>query len=115
MKERQLQKQRRELEEEIQCIERKKVVQQQENEKAHNLAQQHRENKYYEQIFEQKLKQMQNMASGLSGAVPQQPSAKGMEIDYTKSRFHAVNAPAVAAPTTVPKSFEDKMKQLENF
>ena len=38
VKERQLMKEKRELEEEIQCIERKKTVQQKESENAHKIA-----------------------------------------------------------------------------
>ena len=85
-KERQLEEEKRKLEEQMLCIERKKQVQTQESNYAHNKAQKYRMDKEHSEILEREianLKKDQHPAPG-------KDIAGFKNIDYTQTRFHTI-------------------------
>ena len=73
---------KRQLEEEIQCIDRKKMVQVNETNYAHRKAQQYKEEQKIETQLNQQLAQMK-------GGQDNKPKDV-KNIDYTQTRFHNV-------------------------
>ena len=73
---------KKQLEEEISCIERKKQIQQTESNYAHMKAQKYKEELKIENQLNQQISQMRNVQDNKPKDVK--------NIDYTQTRFHNV-------------------------
>ena len=93
-KERQLEEEKRRLEEQLLCVERKKQVQGQESAYAHNVAQKYRLEQEQSHLIDKEIKNLK-MEPNQQAAGQQLHDIKDFKnIDYTQTRFHTIKTTA---------------------